>query len=212
MTEQPFHADVVCDVLALYTKSVPATGGEHFLASSWHIYNALAASRPDLLATLSASDWIHNTFNDAAPHYRKPILFLNKSQPPILNFSRRMITGNEQFPRPKDAPPITSTQAEALDAVHFIADNSKVQLEAKAGDITFVNNLAILHCRAAFKDSDSAKRHVLRMWLRNDKLAWDIPEGLRDLWEDTYGSKDHVPEDWDLTRPFKRLGKSDKCG
>jgi hypothetical protein len=52
---QVFHTDIG-DVVALFSLSESATGGESFLSSSWRVYNELAATRPDLIRTL-AEPW-----------------------------------------------------------------------------------------------------------------------------------------------------------
>lgn len=52
--KQVFHTDAG-DVIALFALSEAAEGGESFLASSWQVYNELAAKRPDLIRTLSES-------------------------------------------------------------------------------------------------------------------------------------------------------------
>jgi len=54
---QPFHTDV-CDVLAMYVQELAAEGGHFQLASSGQIYNEIAASRPDVICTLAADDWV----------------------------------------------------------------------------------------------------------------------------------------------------------
>lgn len=208
---QPFYTDVVFDVLPLYTCSAPAMGGDNFIASSWHVYNVLAITRPNILETLAASDWGHNMFDLAGSYFKRPLLFLNKNDQPVFNFSRRAITGNEQFPRSKASSPITNRQAEALDAFHFIADQNKLRLGSRAGDMRFVNNFAVLHSRGPFEDSEQSKRHVMRMWLRNDELAWDVPEGIRKDWERTYEQNEDVTARQDLSKSFAQLGGSGKC-
>lgn len=50
--KQVFHTDAG-DVIALFALAEAAEGGESYLASSWHVYNQLAAARPDLIKTLS---------------------------------------------------------------------------------------------------------------------------------------------------------------
>lgn len=50
--KQVFHTDVG-DVIALFALGEPEEGGQSFLSSSWHVYNELAANRPDLIRTLS---------------------------------------------------------------------------------------------------------------------------------------------------------------
>ena len=54
--KQVFHTDVG-DIVALLAFSVAAEGGQSKLASSWRVYNELAQTRPDLIATL-AEDWV----------------------------------------------------------------------------------------------------------------------------------------------------------
>ena len=53
--KQVFHTDAG-DVIALFALETAAAGGESYLASSWRVYNELAATRPDLIRTL-AEPW-----------------------------------------------------------------------------------------------------------------------------------------------------------
>jgi hypothetical protein len=85
---------------------------------------------------------------------------------------------------------MTEVQAEALDMVHFTAMKHKITMRLQRGDIQLVNNLAIQHARSAFKDSESHKRHIIRLWLRNEELAWKTPAGLKDTWFEKYGNSD----------------------
>ena len=74
----------------------------------------------------------------------------------MMTFARRNFTGFRQggLPRSTNIPPITEAQAEALDAVEFTAEKHAVSLELRKGDIQYVNNLAILHSREAFRNSE----------------------------------------------------------
>ena len=60
---QPFRADVLCNILALYHLSASSEGGENLVASSWKVYNELAATRPDILGLLAQDDWAHDTLS-----------------------------------------------------------------------------------------------------------------------------------------------------
>lgn len=53
--KQVFHTDAG-DVIALFALGEAAEGGQSYLSSSWHVYNELAATRPDLIRTL-AEPW-----------------------------------------------------------------------------------------------------------------------------------------------------------
>jgi len=50
--KQVFHTDVG-DVISLLALGTSAEGGQSKLSSSWRVYNELAATRPDLVWTLS---------------------------------------------------------------------------------------------------------------------------------------------------------------
>jgi hypothetical protein len=85
---------------------------------------------------------------------------------------------------------MTEKQAEAIDMVHFSAWRNKITMRLQPGDIQLVNNLAIQHAREAFVDSRAQKRHIIRLWLRNEELAWDTPPGLHKTWFEKYGDSD----------------------
>lgn len=53
--KQVFHTDSG-DVIALFALGEAAEGGQSYLSSSWHVYNELARTRPDLVRTL-AEPW-----------------------------------------------------------------------------------------------------------------------------------------------------------
>lgn len=71
----------------------------------------------------------------------------------IIQYSRRNLTGYLECKRSANIPPLTEAQAEALDAVHFTAEENAISLDFHKGDIQFANNLSILHARGAFTDS-----------------------------------------------------------
>ena len=105
-------------------------------------------------------------------------------------------------------PAMTEIQAEALDMVHFTAAKHALTMRLQRGDIQLLNNLAVMHARSAFVDgseqvdaavdgatNDAAetaewqvrRRHMIRLWLRNEEMAWETPEALRSVWEQKYG-------------------------
>jgi hypothetical protein len=71
---------------------------------------------------------------------------------------------------------MTEAQAEALDMVHFTAEEHALELRLQVGDIELINNFALFHARRGFIDDPSASRHMIRLWLRNEKYAWEAPE------------------------------------
>jgi hypothetical protein len=105
---------------------------------------------------------------------------------------------------------LTEAQAEALDAIHFIARKHEVKPRMERGDIRFINNMALLHRREAFenpKGKDAARgRHLVRAWLHNEQECWKLPGPLRLAWarvfEDDEGERE---EHWDL-KPVRGEG------
>ncbi|KAK1836860.1 hypothetical protein QBC39DRAFT_272118 [Podospora conica] len=178
---QPFHTDL-CDILTLYALSTSASGGQSYLASSAAVYNTLAASRPDLLHVLASPTWTYDEFFENQYHLR-PLLHLfppshptDPSGKPVFQFSRRPLTGSVFSPHHPLVPAMTESQAEALDAVHFAAESLAVRVDLRPGDMEVVNNFAMLHARSAFADAGDQRRHMLRLWLRNEEMRWTLPD------------------------------------
>ena len=96
--------------------------------------------------------------------------------------------GNEAHPRPKHLPSLNSRQVEALDLVEAIAQATQMEIETRAGDIHFINNLTMLHRREGFVDgaAPTEKRHLVRMRLRSGEHGWTIPTELMREWDDAF--------------------------
>ncbi|KAK4183243.1 high-affinity methionine permease [Podospora australis] len=195
--KQVFHTDVG-DVIALFALGEAAEGGQSYLSSSWKVYNELAATRPDLIQTLS-EPWAADGFGKSdAPYTLVPLLHhqpATSTEPErlIIQYARRSFTGYWGLPRSSNIPPITEAQAEALDALHFTAEKYAASLDFHQGDIQYVNNLSIFHARAGFRDSTEKQRHLVRLWLRDPKLAWQTPEPLQEHW-DRQGHDDAISD------------------
>lgn len=129
--------------------------------------------------------------NKDKPYTTNPLLFhtpATSSNPEriIIQYARRGFTGFLHLPRTPDIPPITEAQAEALDALHFLAEKHALTLDFQKGDVQFVNNLAVFQARDGFVDTEEQQRHLLRLWLRNEEFAWETPERLGTKWAGLY--------------------------
>ncbi|KAF8831830.1 hypothetical protein HHX47_DHR1001300 [Lentinula edodes] len=186
--KQVFHTDVG-DLIALIALATAAEGGVSRISSSGRVYNELAATRPDLIKILS-EPWILDTFGGQTGYTTRPLLY-HEDGHIIIQYSRRHFTGYGNQHRSSDIPPITEAQAEALDAVHFLAEKYSLGLNFQKGDIQYINSLGLLHARDAFRDDPENVRHLIRLWLRNDKLAWPTPKPLQPIWQRLYS----VPPD-----------------
>ncbi|RSL41176.1 hypothetical protein CEP53_012918 [Fusarium sp. AF-6] len=188
--KQVFHTDSG-DVIALFALGEAEEGGQSYLSSSWNVYNELAKTRPDLIHTLT-EQWVSEEFGKVGKRFElRPLLYHQPAteQDPerlIIQYARRRYTGYWSLPRASDIPPITEAQAEALDALHFLAEKHAVSLDFHKGDIQYVNNLSIFHARGGFKDSPQKQRHLVRLWLRDPEFAWKTPDALRRRWDNVY--------------------------
>jgi len=110
---------------------------------------------------------------------------------------------------------MTEIQAEAIDMVHFTAVKHQITINLERGDIFLINNLAVQHARSGFVDKPFQRRHAVRLWLRNDELAWETPEGLKKTWFEKYGDSDRRKiASWNILpgAPRERvLFRSDSC-
>lgn len=122
----------------------------------------------------------------------RPILFPERKHGPFFCFSRQKITGSEHYPLSPSLPAMSEEQAEALDMVHYVAEDHGLTMTLDPGDMLFYNNLAVLHGRTAFKDADTGdhRRHIIRLWVRNEEHAWETPPALAREWHLVYGESE----------------------
>jgi len=106
----------------------------------------------------------------------------------LLSFARRPLTGHAWSPRSPGIPNLSAAHIEALNTLQAIAEKHAFSLKLKAGELLFWNNLALMHSRNGFTDSSDRKRHLLRLWLRNDatEKKWEIPKQLQASWQDAF--------------------------
>ncbi|TLD25728.1 Clavaminate synthase-like protein [Venturia nashicola] len=188
--KQVFHTDVG-EIVSLLCLNPAAEGGQSKVASNWRVYNEFAATRPDLIKTLS-EPWIADGFGRPnKPYTIRPLLYHQPatSKSPervIVQYARRSFTGFQALSRTPTIPPITEAQAEALDALHFTAERLSLGLDFQKGDIQYINNLVTFHARDGFKDTAEQQRHLVRLWLRDPEHGWEMPEPLRSRWDEVY--------------------------
>ncbi|KAI0394006.1 Clavaminate synthase-like protein [Xylariaceae sp. FL0594] len=206
-----FHNEEAGDVVSWLTRSTSKTGGRCILAPVYTIYNILAAHRPDVIRTLTKSDW-----PVALPRFHcRPLMFYHEGRL-MMNFGRTPLLGSAAHPRPSHLPQLSERQREALDLVEAIAQAVQVEIQTRSGDMHLINNLTVLHRREGFVDGalPGEKRHLVRMRLRrssprqdesqsqgqdqdqDDGCPWPIPEPLRQEWSDAFDEQG--PKAWHL--------------
>lgn len=110
--------------------------------------------------------------------------------------------GQETSDEGQSVPQPSARQVEALDAVQQLAEKHQLRLTMQPGDLTFINNFGLLHARDGFEDTEEHTRHLVRMWLKNETLAWQLPRNLQKGNDRTYD--DSVEELWNI-RPAPRV-------
>ncbi|EAQ84189.1 hypothetical protein CHGG_10593 [Chaetomium globosum CBS 148.51] len=173
-----FHTDTFCDILALQIRNNASSGGKNMLASSWTIYNTLMRTHPHLRELLAQPIWSFDSRGKLLPSSTRPLLYHHAGRV-LLNFAREPLLGLDGVRRAAGLPALDDAQRRALDVVEEIAKRSQIVLDARPGDVLFVNNHAVLHSREAFEDDAASPRYLVRMWLKNPELAWELPRGLQ---------------------------------
>jgi hypothetical protein len=88
----------------------------------------------------------------------RPLLYHQKAtastrERVLFQYARRYFTGFLAQPRSANIPPITEAQAEALDALHFLAEGYIASLNFQKGDVQYINNLSIFYAHKGFRDA-----------------------------------------------------------
>jgi hypothetical protein len=179
----PFHTEVFCEIFALQMRQAAARGGHTLLSPSWTIYNELLRNHPDVISELISPQWPAQ-IPRSPPTNLRPLLFCSHGKV-ILNVDPgplQRIAGDPEM----GIDPLTPAQLDALDIVLNLAQKHHMAVNMQPGDILFVNNLSNMHSREPFEDEGHRKRHLLRLWLHNEDLSWNIPKGLQSSWDAIY--------------------------
>ncbi|KAI1251996.1 hypothetical protein MGN70_006568 [Eutypa lata] len=87
---------------------------------------------------------------------------------------------------------MTEEQAEAFDLIHFVAEKHGLAMSLGPGDILLFNDLGVLHGRNNLRDAHTVykRRHILRLWVRNEEKAWKTLPQLELDWHSVYGDSE----------------------
>lgn len=102
---------------------------------------------------------------------------------------------------PEGIPPLTHEQHVALDGLHFTSEDRALDIDLLPGDFEFFSNLKIFHARTWSEDDATHTRHLLKLWLRNEKNALPHPEVLDKNWDNFKSTGEEVwpLEAWEKT-------------
>jgi uncharacterized membrane protein YgcG len=77
---------------------------------------------------------------------------------------------------------------------------TSVSLRLNNGDLLFINNLAVLH---RITSPSERGRHIVKLWLRNENLRWQLPSHMEETMRESYAPSPLKPR-W-MLRPPERL-------
>jgi hypothetical protein len=144
-------------------------------------------------------------FGRSPPYYKRAVAYYEADKL-IFSFSRRLLVGHPpRNARTPGIPGLSELQAEAIDAMHFIAKKHEIKPRMVKGDLRFINNMAVMHRREAFANCDNNTRHLVRIWLNNQAMCWKLPRDLRVAWARIFEDEDRE-EHWDI-EPLMKDGK-----
>jgi hypothetical protein len=97
-----------------------------------------------------------------------------------------------------NSPALTDKQADALDIVEFLARKHALKINLQKGDMSFTNNLTMVHSREGYIDGPDTRRYLVRMWLRNDEEQYPIPAALAETWSNIFGDRPDIQDYFDI--------------
>ncbi len=164
-----FHTDrFFADILAFFVRGKAAEGGDQQFASFWSVFNELRASDPDALKGLT-SDLIWPPRPDEV--HGLPVI-----EPMVLHSQGKVISQIIWAPFLGNPEYLTPGLKRALGAVNRSARAHSITVESQPGDIQLLNNFAVMHSRNGFRDSQTQRRHLMRMGVRDEDEAWQLPD------------------------------------
>ncbi|BDM22292.1 TauD/TfdA family dioxygenase [Pseudomonas sp. LRP2-20] len=176
-----FHTDNA-DVVGLLCLRTPQSGGLSRFSSSNTIFNRILETRPDLLEPL-----FEGFYYDLKGEQRPGAGELSDHKIPVFSdyegyLSARYVRNAIEPAFAKSGEAKTALQEEALNLFDALATAPEqcFEMQFEPGDMQMLNNHTIVHSRTEFVDfeEDDRKRHLLRLWLRNDTrpLALEFAE------------------------------------
>ncbi len=167
-------------IVGLFSLRAARTGGVSHLTSALAVHNRLLADRPDYLERLYEGFYMHRRGEEApgedpvTPH-KVPVYSSADGKVSCRWVRTYAVMGQEA-----KGEPIGGFEEEAVEAFLAAASSDELQLRFTLGpgQILWFNNFTHLHARTAFEDWEEPdrRRHLLRLWLRNEDMRPTVPE------------------------------------
>ena len=167
-------------IVGLFSLRAARTGGVSHLTSALAVHNRLLAARPDYLERLYEGFHMHRRGEEApgedpvTPH-KVPVFSSLEGKVSCRWVKTYAVLGQEA-----KGEPLGAFEEAAVEAFLAAACSDELQLRFTLGpgEILWFNNFTHLHARTAFEDWEDPerRRHLLRLWLKNDAMRPTVPE------------------------------------
>ena len=167
-------------VVGLFSLRAARKGGVSHLTSALAVHNRLLAGRPDYLERLYEGFYMHRRGEEAPGEdpvtpWKVPVYSSIEGK-----VSCRWVRTYAAMGQEAKGEPLGGFAAEAVEAFLAAASSDELQLRFTLGpgEILWFNNFTHLHARTAFEDWEEPdrRRHLLRLWLKNDAMRPTVPE------------------------------------
>jgi hypothetical protein len=174
-----FHTDP-CDMVALLCLNTAKSGGESRVVSSVTLYNEMLKRNPEYVADL-CEDFFWTLHGEVSPGgdpwYKMPVFTFSDGQ-----FSARGASTHAR--KAQDLPGVekwSDLRNQAVALFQELTQELAADLPFEQGDLQILNSHVTLHSRRPYEEwpEIERKRHLFRLWLRNDDLR-ALPQDVRD--------------------------------
>ena len=188
-----FHADQ-CDLVSLLCLRTAMSGGTSVLASSVAVHNEMLRRRPDLVDELTQPFyWSRHEEVGAGQNrwYTSPVFAFADGYLCSVGGGKHVEKGHAL----PEVPDLTQRQREALAMFNTVAEELKITMEFRPGDIQILNNQVMLHTRTAYEDwpDPACKRLLWRLWFNAPDIRPRSP--YFEYWHDgvrTPGTRERI--------------------
>ncbi|KAI1318354.1 Clavaminate synthase-like protein [Xylariaceae sp. FL0255] len=182
----PFHNDMGTDLVAFHVRRVAENGGEINVASSAAVYNTMMDRDAWAVREMVAPEWPMRVVQCEAGAARHELVALLSVEGERVAMS---VDEDRLGPHYTESgvPRLRGVQRDALAVLQSAAGSNGVRIVTQAGDIVIFNNWGVMHAEAAYIDRKTSTHHLIRLWLRNERLSWDTPQCMRVAWDSAFG-------------------------
>lgn len=181
------------EILSLQYRQLAASGGATSVSSAATIVDELRSTHPDVVETLMAPTWPVQLSANPVRFASLPLLAEQDGRVMIsVDPGRLGLHPATADVKPEGTCELNAAQLHALEVLNQTAEKHAISIAAETGDILLINNLGLLHKRDRYLDGDdaTARRHLVRLWLRNPELGWALPEEMQAPWKAAYGARE----------------------